>query len=74
MSQICSKMANFLFSADFGGHFCYIAYIKVKSIPEFYTLNIALMNYLKETTEKQILFFWPHRGAKIACMYPKKFK
>ena len=23
MSQICSKMANFLFSAYFGVHFCY---------------------------------------------------
>ena len=50
-------MANFLFSDYFGGHFCYIATLKVESIPEFYTLAINLIKYLKETTEKQLLFF-----------------
>ena len=34
-----------------------IATVKVKSIPEFYTSAIALINYLKEITEKQLLFF-----------------
>ena len=37
--------------------FVAIATVKVKSIPEFYTLAIALRNYLKEITEKQFLFF-----------------
>ena len=42
--------------------FVTIATVKVKSISEFYTLSIALMNYLKETTEKQFLLFGPNRG------------
>ena len=37
--------------------FVTIATVKVESIPEFYFLAIALINYLKETTEKQLLFF-----------------
>ena len=44
--------------------FVTIATVKVKSIPEFYTLTIALINYLKETTEKQLLFFDLKRGPK----------
>ena len=31
-SQICSEMANFIFSAYFGGHFVTIATVKVKVI------------------------------------------
>ena len=70
MSQICSKMANFLFSAYFGGHFVTIETVKVKSKPVFYTSAIALINYLK-LLNSIILIFWPQRGAKIAslCMY-----
>ena len=67
MSQICSKMANILFSAYFGGHFVTIATIKVKSLPEFYTSAIALVNYSKEITENQFLFFdLKGGGGKIA--------
>ena len=37
--------------------FVTIATVKVESIPEFYTLAITLINYLKEITKKQLLFF-----------------
>ena len=37
--------------------FVTIITVNVKSIPEFLTLVIALIEYLKETTEKQLLFF-----------------
>ena len=37
--------------------FVTIATVKVESTPEFYTLAFALINYLKETTEKQLLLF-----------------
>ena len=57
MSPICSKMANFLFSAFFGGNFCYHSNDKSRIIPEFYTLAITLNNYFKEISEKQLLFF-----------------
>ena len=57
MSQICSKMANFLFTAYFDDHFCYHSNGKAKPIPEFYTSDIVQTNYLKEITEKQFLFF-----------------
>ena len=46
--------------------FVTIATVKVNSIPEFYTLAIALINYLKETTEKQLLFFDLKGGGGIA--------
>ena len=62
MSQLCSKMANFLFSAYFGGHLCYHSNGRSQTKPEFYTLAIALINYLKETTEKQLLFFFHLKG------------
>ena len=56
-SQIFSKMANFLFSAYFGSHFCYHSNGKSQINTEFYTSAVALRNYLKEITEKQFLFF-----------------
>ena len=45
-------MANFLFSAYLAAIFVTITTVKVESIPEFYTLAIALKKYFKETTEK----------------------
>ena len=57
MSQICSKMAIFLFTAYFGGHFVTIKTIKVEAMPDFYTLAIVLINYYDETCEEQLLFF-----------------
>ena len=45
--------------------FVTIAMVLVKSIPEFCTSAIALINYLKEITEKHFLFF-DLKGAKIA--------
>ena len=40
------------------------ATVKVKSIPEFYTSTIVLINYLKEITEKQFTFFYLKGGLK----------
>ena len=57
MSQISSKMAVFLFSAYFGGHFVTIATVKVESMPDLFTLAIVLINLYKETCEEQLLFF-----------------
>ena len=34
-----------------------IATVKVKSMPDFYTLAIDLINEYKETCEEQLLFF-----------------
>ena len=62
-------MANFLFSAYFCGHFVTIAKVKDKSIPEFYTLAIALIIFLKETTEKQLLFFYLKGGQNSLLMH-----
>ena len=50
-------MANFLFSAYFGGHFDTIATVKVKINGDFYTLVFVLINLQKEIGEKQILYF-----------------
>ena len=64
LNQICSKMVTFLFSAYFGGHFCYHSNgKKVQSIPDLYTWAIVLINYKEETSEKQFSYF--SRGAKI---------
>ena len=56
MSQICSKMVIFLFSAYFGGHFITIAMVKVELMPDFYTLAIVLINQKDEPCEEQIYF------------------
>ena len=37
--------------------FVTIATVKVKSLPDFYTLAIVLINYYKETREEQLLYF-----------------
>ena len=57
MSEMCSKMASFLFSAYFGGHFITIATVKVKLIPDLYTWVSVLINQSEEIGEKQFLFF-----------------
>ena len=57
MSQICSKMANFLFQLISAAIFFY--HSNGKSQINTRVLNfaaIALINYLKEITEKQLLF------------------
>ena len=55
MSQICSSMVNFIFLANFGGHFCYHGKVKVKLISDFNTWAIILINLLEEFGEKQFL-------------------
>ena len=60
MSQICSKMTNFLVQLILVVIFVTIATVKVKS--KFYTLAFALINYLKETTENKLLFFYLKGG------------
>ena len=59
LSNVSNLLQNGQFSifSLFWRHFATIATVKVKLIPEFYTLAIALINYLQETTEKQLLFF-----------------
>ena len=44
--------------------FVTIATVKVKSIPEHYTLAIVLINLYEETCEGQLLFFDPIGGPK----------
>ena len=46
------EMANFLFSAYFGSHFCYHSNVKVKIIPDFYTLAFVLINLQEEIGEE----------------------
>ena len=58
MSQICSKMVIFLFSAYFGGHFFLIATAKVKLIPDFYTWDTVLINLNEEIGEKHFFFIF----------------
>ena len=62
------EMANFLFSAYFGGHICYHSNGKSQINTRVYTLAIALINYLKET-EKQLLFFDLKGGQNSFLMY-----
>ena len=49
--------------------FVTIATVKVKSIPEFYTSAIALINFLKEITEKQFLFLTSKGGQNSLLMH-----
>ena len=55
--KFAPKWPIFYFQPTLADIFVTIATIKVESIPEFYTLAKALINYLKETIEKQLLFF-----------------
>ena len=65
MSQICSKMVIFLFSAYFGGHFCYNN--NRKSQINTSPLHFGYCsNKLIRRCEKQLLFFDLIEGAKIA--------
>ena len=47
------KEANFLFSTYFGGRFVTIATVKVKSIADFYTWAIVLINTNKKNFVKR---------------------
>ena len=47
-------MVIILFSAYFGGLFVTIATVKVKSMPDFYTLAIVLINLKEDTCEGQL--------------------
>ena len=60
MSKFYSKMSDFLFSAYFGVIIVTIAMVKIKLIPDFYTLanyNV-LLNLSEVFGDKQ--FFLPH--------------
>ena len=57
-SQICSEMANFIFSAYFGGHFVTIATVKVKVIWDFYTLVIVLINKIRTNLWKTFFLYF----------------
>ena len=50
-------MVTFLFSAYFGSHFVTMATVKIKSIPDFYTWAIVLINYSEKKFEEQYSFF-----------------
>ena len=64
MSQICSKMVIFLFSAFLAAIVVTIATVKVESIPGLHTLTIVLINKYEETCEEQLLFFYLIGGPK----------
>ena len=57
MSQICSKMTNFLFSAYFGGHFCYHSNDKCQINTGLLYLGYCSNKLKKKFAEKQFLFF-----------------
>ena len=51
-----------LFYAYFVGHFCYHSNGKVKSMAEFYTWTILLINQFGEIGEKQLSVFGSKGG------------
>ena len=64
MSQICSKMAIFLFSAYFGGHFCYHSNRKSQINTRTLHFGYCSNKLMEETCEEQILYFDPIGGPK----------
>ena len=57
MSQMCSKMVIFLFSAYFDGHFCYHSNNK-SNYYQTLTLVIVLINKKEKNGYKQPFFFF----------------
>ena len=57
MSQICFKMAIFLFSADFGGHLCYTTIATVKNDARLLHFGYCSYKLIQGTCEGQLLFF-----------------
>ena len=68
MSQICSKMVIFLFSAYFGGHFCYHnnhkSRINTKPLHFGYWSNKLIRRNLWKAT----FIFWPNRGGQNSLL------
>ena len=58
MSQICSKMVIFLFSAYFGGHFCY--HSNRKSRINTRPLHFGYCSNKMKKVNKQCLLDTPH--------------
>ena len=57
MSQICSKMVILLFSAYFGGHFCYHCNRKTGNNTKFLHFGYCSNKLIKKTCEEKLLFF-----------------
>ena len=58
MSQICSKMVNFIFQPMLAVSFVTIATVKVKIIPYFYTWAIVLKTNKKNFVKKAIFIYF----------------
>ena len=57
VSKIAPKWSLSYLQPILAAIFVTIATVKVESIPEFYHLAFALINYKEGTSEKQLLFF-----------------
>ena len=66
MSQICSKIANFLFSAYFGGHFCYHSNGKSQINTRYLHFGYCSNKLIRRKCWKTFFIFLPLRRAKIA--------
>ena len=62
MSQICPKMATFLFSAFFGSHICYHSNGKSQINTRLLHLGYWSNKLIGRNWWKTIFIFWPHRG------------
>ena len=64
MSQICSKMVIFLFSAYFGGHFCYHCNSKSRINTRPLQFGYCSNKLIKINLCRATFIFLPHRGPK----------
>ena len=68
MSQICSKMVTFLFSAYFAAIFVTIATVKIESIPDFLHLGYCSDKLIRRNLWKAIFIIWPHWGGQNSLL------
>ena len=57
MSQMCSKMAIFLFQPILAAIFVTMATIKLESIPDFYTCATVVISLKEETSQSNFHIF-----------------
>ena len=70
MSLICSKMVNFLFSAYFGGHFCY--HNNGKSQINTRHLHLSYCSIKQEEFDEKQFLFLALYGAIIKSIFSTK--
>ena len=61
-------MVNFLFSACFGGHFCYHSNGKSQTNLRFIHLGHCPNKPIRRTWWKAYFIFWPHRGGQNSLL------